>query len=112
MAGVSVGGTASGIVLILFGVWVLLQTLVGGLATRLLASGSGGGSTTPTPALGAPVGTGIGAAVSQGAGLPPLPGKGSGPEPVELAERRHRRSRQVARQTPLTAAPASPPAEL
>lgn len=46
----SASNAAPGILLVVFGIWVLLQTLVGGLVDRILALGaktssSGGGST-------------------------------------------------------------------
>lgn len=69
----SATSTASGLVMVIVGVWVLLQTLVGGLASRLLALGKTGSPSAGSPSPFAAAGGAAGAAkAATGPAAPPL----------------------------------------
>lgn len=84
----SAAGTGSGIVLIILGMWLLLQTLVGGLASRIVGAsttaapnhdvqGGVGGSRTTAPGSGVGAG-GTGMGTGNAPGYKPDPSKAGG----------------------------------
>lgn len=70
------GGVAAGMLLIVAGVWLLLQTLVGDLPSRLVGLAGGSSSSAPNP--GSPAAQAAGQVGGKPPNFAPLPGQPAG----------------------------------